>query len=155
MKVKKLMSAQVYSCQPDTDLAKAGWLMWEKDCGALPVVKDSRVVGIVTDRDICMAAATKSRACHDIRVSELLGEREIALVRPEDDIDHALDVMSQRQIRRVPVVDDDGSLVGLLSLIDVARAVDSNSKEDGPGPDRVVDVLAAISEPAASFANQA
>ena len=152
MKVARVMSVNVGSCTPETSLAKAAWTMWERDCGGLPVISDGRVVGLLTDRDICMAAATKSRACQDIRVAEVVGQNEVAVVGSDDDLEVALDLMRRRQVRRLPVVDGEGSLVGMLSLIDIVRAVEDGPVDEALGADRVVDVLTAISQPATTVA---
>jgi len=115
------MSREVITCRPDTDLARVGWLMWEGDCGALPVVLEGEVIGMITDRDLAMAAAMKPRPCVELRVSEAMSLGDVALVQPDATIEEALAVMCRSRVRRLPVVDSSGRLAGILSIGDVLR----------------------------------
>ena len=139
-RVADFMSRDVLTCEPDTDLARAGWLMWEGDCGALPVVIEGEVVGMITDRDLALAAALKPRPCVDIRVSEAMSAGDVALVRSDASVAQALALMGRRRVRRLPVVDADGRLVGILSLGDLLRNGGTVSGE-------LLNVLSAVSEP--------
>ena len=121
VKVQDLMTKGVETCSRDANLAAAAMIMWRMDCGAVPVVNDRRVVGMITDRDICVAVATKHRLAGDIAVSEVIGS-EIHFVRPDDDVRIALETMRSARVRRLPVVDDARQVVGILSLSDVVRA---------------------------------
>jgi CBS domain-containing protein len=123
MKVHELMVRKVATCGPETTFAEAAWTMRETDCGALPVVADGKVVGIITDRDLSMRLAAQSRAAREIRVGEALNGR-LLTVRPEDDCATALELMAENQIRRLPVVDSEGKLQGVLSLNDFILHVD-------------------------------
>ena len=119
MKVKDVMTAGAKACMPETSLADAAALMWENDCGALPVVGvEDKVVGIITDRDICFGAATKSRLPSEIAVGEVI-TGEVFSCGPEDDIHEALKTMRRERVRRLPVVGDGGRLRGVLSMNDV------------------------------------
>jgi CBS domain-containing protein len=119
MLVRDFMNREVETCEPGDDLAKAAMIMWRKDCGIVPVVEDARqVLGVVTDRDICMAAATRHRAPDQMVVAEVMARRPCA-VRPDDDIETALDHMRSERVRRLPVVGQDGRLEGILSIADV------------------------------------
>jgi len=119
MKVKDIMISPVQSCGPETNLATAAMMMWDSDCGALPVVNyHGTVVGMITDRDICMAAATKHRSPSEITVFETITGQVYACA-PGDDIHDAMDTMAKHQVRRLPVVDDAGRLAGILSLNDI------------------------------------
>jgi CBS domain-containing protein len=122
MNVEKLMSKEVRSCSPHQSLADAARLMWERDCGSIPVQEDDRVVGMVTDRDICMAAYFNGRSLQDIRIADAMS-RELATCRPEDTVEAAEAMMKKAQVRRLPVTDASGRLVGILSLNDIARAL--------------------------------
>jgi CBS domain-containing protein len=121
MKVQDLMTCNVQTCRPGTNLADAAMRMWRGDCGILPVVADGqKVVGVITDRDICMAAATKHRDPANIRVAEVTSEK-VYSCSPDVDIHEALKIMREKQVRRLPIIRaDDGKLVGILSLNDVA-----------------------------------
>ncbi len=95
--------------------------MWEHDCGIVPVVDgDGRVVGVVTDRDLCMAAHFQNRPLSDIPLAGVMAQ-EVCTCVADDDVVQAERVMAEKQIHRLPVVTDDGSLIGILSLADVAR----------------------------------
>ncbi|MGB8330378.1 MAG: CBS domain-containing protein, partial [Polyangiales bacterium] len=111
-------------------LSTAAQLMWEHDFGALPVMgSDDRVIGIVTDRDICMAAYTQGRPLHAISVQVAMA-KEVFTCRPEDSVEDAEHLMGDKQIRRLPVLDEAGQLVGMLSLGDVARELGASRKKN-------------------------
>jgi CBS domain-containing protein len=121
MLVEDLMTREVEACRPEASLAEAAGVMWRRDCGAVPVVgDDGSVAGIITDRDICMALATRQAYASDVRVEEVMS-REVVSCTPEDDAEEALEVMRRRQLRRLPVVDSRGQLAGIVSLADVLR----------------------------------
>lgn len=119
MKVHDVMTSIVKCCGPEIDLSTATSIMWEADCGALPVVDEAgRVIGMITDRDIAIAAASRGRPASDIVVSEVISWRVYGVSRDED-IKSALKTMRQEKVRRLPVVNDDGILQGILSLNDI------------------------------------
>jgi CBS domain-containing protein len=121
MRVKHVMTRDVQTCRPETNLSTAAMQMWSADCGVLPVVTiHGEVVGMITDRDICMAAATKHRDPATIRVKEVISGQVYAC-SPDADIHTALNLMRQKQVRRLPIINgEDGKLVGILSIDDVA-----------------------------------
>lgn len=131
MKVKEIMQKEVHSCRPDTDLAMAAMQMWDGDFGVLPVVANGgTVVGMITDRDICMAAATKRCDPGEIRVEEV-ATGQVYGCSPETEIHEALKIMQQRRVRRLPVMSaEEGKLVGILSLNDVALKAQEDAKAD-------------------------
>lgn len=119
MKVKDLMTRDVKTCTPDTNLSTVAMLMWENDCGVVPVVHgDGKVIGMITDRDICMAVATKNRRTSDVAVSEVFTGNLYACT-PDDDIHGALKIMRAERVRRLPVINVYGALEGILSLNDI------------------------------------
>jgi CBS domain-containing protein len=119
MKVQDIMTAEVETCGPASDLANAATIMWKRDCGSVPVVDDDRrVVGMITDRDICMAVSTRNKLASAIKVSEVISGKVYACA-PDDDVKNALETMQSAQLRRLPVVDNDGTLRGVLSINDV------------------------------------
>lgn len=122
--VEQLMSRNVATCRPDDRLDTAARIMWERDCGVVPVTLleegGERVVGMITDRDVCMAAYTQGRRLADVPVSTAMS-RGIRTCQPTDRIQSAIRLMAKEQLHRLPVVDPTGHLVGLLSLADVAR----------------------------------
>lgn len=124
MRVDKLMSSGVKTCSPEHSLTDAAKIMWEQDCGCVPVLDPSRrVIGMITDRDICMSAHFKGRALRDISIGEAM-TRDILSVRPDDTVQNAEGLMRRVQVRRLPVVDFEGRLLGMLSLNDIALAAE-------------------------------
>ena len=130
MKVKGLMNRNPKVCTLTDNLSSAAALMWEYDCGILPVVaKDGKLVGLITDRDICMAANLKNRNLVNIAVDEVISGKVFAC-QPEDDIHTALKTMQENRVRRLPVVAADRTLEGILSMNDVVlKASDAKDKK--------------------------
>ena len=128
MKVQDVMTYEVQSCGPETNLATAAMQMWRGDFGAMPVVADRKVVGMITDRDICMAAATKHRDPANIRVKEVISG-EVYGCSCDTDIHEALKIMQQKQVRRLPIISpEDGRLQGILSMNDLALKATTERK---------------------------
>jgi CBS-domain-containing membrane protein len=149
MRVEKIMSRQVATCAPDDSLEEAASLMWSADCGCLPVIATTgsgAIVGVITDRDICMAALFQGRALRDIRVEEAMAKK-VLTCHASDDLQDARRQMENEQIRRLPVVGNEGELIGILSMADIA--IESARSQYGqrhevPASD-VTDTLAKIS----------
>jgi CBS domain-containing protein len=121
MNISEIMTRAVRTCRLDDSVNVAAQLMWDNDCGAIPVVDDAgKVVAVITDRDICMAAYTQGRPLDEIPVQSA-ASRSVATVRADDSLHRAEQVMSAAHVRRVPVVDADGRPVGILSITDLAR----------------------------------
>ena len=119
MKVRELMTRSAEACSPATDLAAVAMIMWRQDCGIVPVIDDARrVLGVLTDRDLCMAAATRHRRPEDMTAADVMSGKLFS-VGPEDDLAVALDTMRAQRIHRLPVVDAEGRLEGVLSMNDV------------------------------------
>src|SRR5438034_8933892 len=126
MKIKEIMTVNPKACTTTTNLAEAASFMWDYDCGILPVVADGgRVVGLITDRDICIGGATKNRNLSNIAVEEIMTGKVYSCA-PEDDVRKALETMQQRKVRRLAVVAPDGTLQGILSINDITL----NAKEN-------------------------
>ncbi|MBI4460211.1 MAG: CBS domain-containing protein [Acidobacteria bacterium] len=143
MQVQDVMVREAKSCRLDTNLAAATEIMWVNDCGALPVLDGGgKVVGMITDRDICIAVGTRNRLPSEIAVSEVAPQK-VFTCGPNDEIHRALKTMQLQKVRRLPVTSGDGKLKGILCLDDVTRnAKHSNalSYED------VVETLRAVCE---------
>jgi len=145
MKVEEIMSREVKVCALSETLNGAAQLMWENDCGCIPVVEgDSKVVGMLTDRDICMAAYTRGATLHGLHASSAMS-RELFACRPGDDLLKAQQIMREHRVRRLPVTDTRGKLVGILSLTDVARAAAMTNSAARKA--KVADTLAAVCAP--------
>ena len=120
MKVEQIMNRGVKTCGPQDSLNRAAQIMWEEACGAVPVVDEqSRPIGFLTDRDICMAAYTQGKPLDALRVETAMA-RKVVSCGVEDDLGSAAQLMRQNRTRRLPVIDHNGELVGLLSLDDLA-----------------------------------
>lgn len=146
MKVKDLMTTAVKRCSPETNLAEAARIMWEGDCGAVPVTDErDHVVGVITDRDICIAAATRPRTEGEIPVKEVIS-KALFTCAPGDDVRAALGTMKARKVRRLPVVEPGGRLVGIVSIHDIATQ--SRSRSSDVSADAVLDAFIAITAPA-------
>lgn len=118
MNVQDIMTRDVRSCGPDINLAATAKMMWDADCGVLPVLNaEGEVLGMITDRDICMACATKNRAPSEITVREAFSGKTYRC-KVSDDVHAVMDIMRREQVRRLPVVDEDGVLQGLISMND-------------------------------------
>jgi predicted transcriptional regulator len=127
------MTSKVAACSPDTNLSAAAGLMWQYDCGVIPVIDgNQKVLGLITDRDICMAAAMSNRPASEIAVSEVISG-EVFACAPEDEVSDALATMQRRQVLRLPVVDKDGALQGILSMNDIVLRAEDGRKSAGGG----------------------
>lgn len=130
MRVEEIMTKDVCSCSPGTNAASAAEIMLTRNCGSLPIVEDGgRVVGIVTDRDLFVALGTANRRPAEMSVGEIMS-KDLAFCNPSSDVRNAMKTMAQRQLRRLPVVDESGALRGILSLGDIALRVDDSLSED-------------------------
>lgn len=133
MKVQEIMTSQVESCRPETNLAEAAKTMWDNDCGALPVVDETgKVISLITDRDICIAVATQGRLAVEIVVGEVI-TGDIYACEPDDEIEVALKTMRQEKVRRLPVVKSDGTLGGILSMNDVVLCAEADKGNQRQG----------------------
>lgn len=130
MQVEQIMNQPAVACSVHDTLNTAAQLMWEHDSGAIPVMgNDDRVIGIVTDRDICMAAYTQGRPLQAIPVQAAMA-KQVFTCRPDDSVEDAEQLMGAKQIRRLPVLNDAGQLVGMLSLGDIAREFGASRKKN-------------------------
>jgi CBS domain-containing protein len=121
MKVKDVMIKEVKTCRVGESVNTAAKLMWDHACGCAPVLDDSsKVAGIITDRDICMAAYTQGKPLQDIPVRSAMS-KVVRYCAPQDTLIMAENIMKTNQVRRLPVLDDAGNLVGIISLDDIAR----------------------------------
>lgn len=121
MKVKEIMTAAPATCSPGTTLAAAAHLMWDADCGVLPVVEAGKLVGVVTDRDMYIALATRNKLPSQVTVGEV-AIRTVSTCEPEDEVSAALSTMKTHCIRRLPVVGFGGTVLGILSMNDILLA---------------------------------
>lgn len=118
-KVHEVMTDRPRCVTPETPVSEAAQLMASDDIGSLPILDGERLAGVVTDRDIVIRAIAKGKDPRGMSVREV-ASRELVKVHAEQDLSDALKLMASEQVRRLPVVDDDGRLVGILAQADVA-----------------------------------
>lgn len=149
MQVSEHMTKTVWTCRIDDSLEHAAHLLWEHDCGCLPVVGEhGQLHGMITDRDICMAAYTSGERLQDLQVREAMAIDAASLL-PTDSLHHAEVVMRDRGVHRLPVLDDEQRVIGVLTCNDLLRWVD-DAGTTGRGPHdavHLVRTLAAVGAP--------
>jgi CBS domain-containing protein len=131
MKVQDIMTGQPRSLTPESTIAEAARLMKETDTGVIPIVESSasrKLVGIITDRDIAIRAVAEGRdgSC---TVRDVMSAGDLATCGPDDDVDRVMETMSREQVRRIPIVDERGSLVGIVAQADIVRKADDKKAE--------------------------
>jgi CBS domain-containing protein len=120
MKIQEIMTTNPACCEPDTNVAEVARLMVDNDCGEIPVLRDGRPVGVITDRDITARAVAARRNPLEMKASDLMSSPVIT-VSPSTDVDECCETMEEHQIRRVPVIDEDGTCCGMVSQADIAQ----------------------------------
>jgi CBS domain-containing protein len=130
MKIEDVMTRRVVAARADTDLAHVARLMWDNDCGSVPVVDaEDKVIGILTDRDLCMGAHFSGRTLRELRAAGSMAS-EVLTCRAGDSPASVAKRMGEKRVRRVPVVDDGGRLIGLLSVGDLLCAASRAPAKD-------------------------
>jgi len=142
MTISEVMTRNPAFCAPSSSTQTAALVMQQKDTGILPVTEDAfsrKLVGVVTDRDLCMAVLVRGRDPSHVWVQECMTRYPVTC-RPDEEVGAALQRMSERRVRRIPVVDDAGNLMGMVSLADLVhqRAI---------SPAELFDTLQKICEP--------
>jgi CBS domain-containing protein len=150
--VSELMTKKVSFVRAHESLSDAAKKMWDCDCGSVPVLDagGERVIGMITDRDICMSVFLNDRPPSAMQVSEAMS-RGIYSCLADDAIETAEDLMRDKQIRRLPVLDANGALAGILSLADLVKRPRGNGKKKAPqiSPEGLMVTLATICQPPA------
>ena len=140
MKVKDIMTAEPRTCSTGTNLAAAAALMLDGDCGILPIVDGGKLVGVVTDRDMYIALATRNKLASQLTAGEV-ARKKVVTCGPEDDVHAVLATMREHRVRRLPVEGFGGTVLGIVSMNDILLAT-------GPGTavraDEVVGTFQAI-----------
>lgn len=158
MLVLELMTTSVAVCRPGDTLDKAADQMWYRDCGVLPVcdAEAGQLLGVITDRDICMYARNLHRPLSELCVEEAMSH-PAKYCKATDSLTQAEAIMSQACVRRLPVVEESGQLVGIISLADVALEAARQSRRETPKVTQteVADTLSAICLPPVSEASNA
>jgi CBS domain-containing protein len=121
--ISEVMTSDPRSVTADSTVAEAARLMRDEDAGIVPITEGDRLVGVVTDRDIAIKVAAEGKDAQSTKVSEIAASN-LVTIDPQQDLDEALRLMAKHQVRRLPVVEEDGRLVGILAQADVARHAD-------------------------------
>ncbi len=138
MKISELMSQPVVFCRPEDSLARAAELMWNHDLGWLPVANaGGSLVGVVTDRDVCMAAWLRDRRLHELQVGGVMSQA-VTTCNTEDTVEAAHEMLRRERLHRLPVIDGEGNLTGVVTINDLAH-------HGAAGP--VHDTLCSVSQP--------
>ena len=119
--VRELMSSNPRSIASDQPVFEAAKIMRDEDVGLVPVVDGERLLGTITDRDLAVRVIAEQKDPSSVKVQEIASTR-LVTVDPQQDLGEALRLMAQHQVRRLPVVEEDGRLVGIVAQADVARA---------------------------------
>jgi len=131
MKAQDIMAKNPASVNPDTSVQEAAKLMQREDVGVLPVVESGsrRLVGVVTDRDIAVRVVAEGRDAAQSRVQDAMSSN-LKTCKPDDDVDDIMDVMGREQVRRIPIVNDRGELLGVVSQADIVREAKDDDKAE-------------------------
>jgi CBS domain-containing protein len=133
MKIQDVMTRDPSSVTPESPARDAARIMKEEDVGIVPVVDDQssrKLVGVITDRDLAIRIVAEERDASTL-VRDVMSTSDLATCAPDEDLDEVMDAMAAEQVRRIPIVDERGSLVGIVSQADVVRkARDDNKAEE-------------------------
>ena len=150
MKVRDVMTKQTVSCHLDMSLASAAELMQKHKCGFLPVIGEGgNVIGVITDRDVCIALAQRDRKPSEVRVREIMLPEDrtfptLFVCTPDDRVQCVLKTMRSQRIRRLPVVDGDGGLQGIISIDDLVLRACEQAGREGISCKEVIETFKAI-----------
>jgi CBS domain-containing protein len=125
-RIRELMTSNPRSLESGSTVMEAARLMRDEDAGIIPIVEGEKLVGTVTDRDIAIRVVAEGRQPESVTVGEI-ASRELVTIDPQQDLDEALRLMARHQVRRLPVVEEDGKLVGIVAQADVAEHAPARS----------------------------
>ena len=140
MRIQDVMTKNPATVTPDAPASEAARIMKDQDVGAVPVVEDNesrKLVGVITDRDLAVRLIAEGRDGQS-RVRDVMSP-QVHTRRPDDDLDDVMDTMAREQVRRIPIVDERGALVGIVAQADIVRNARDESKSE--------DTIERISEP--------
>ena len=121
--IKDVMTSDPCTIDADKSVAYAAKMMREEDVGLAPIVEDDKLIGMLTDRDIAVRVVAEGRDAGQVKVRDV-ASKQVVTIDPQQDLDEALRIMAKHQVRRLPVVEEDGRLVGVVAQADVARKGD-------------------------------
>lgn len=146
MKIGSLMTRDVKTCEISDRASGAVRSMDEACCGALPVLENGRVVAMVTDRDICLELAKRNVRPSGLTVREVMSEAPLHSISEEEDVDRGLQLMRRWKVRRLPVIDGNGTLQGIISMNDIVRSTGETASASDPSYADTIGALRAICE---------
>jgi CBS domain-containing protein len=123
--IREVMTSDPRTVTADSSIAEAARLMRDEDTGIAPITEGERLVGVVTDRDIAVSVVAEGKDPQTTKVTEIASSN-LVTIDPQQDLDEALRLMAKHQVRRLPVVEEDGKLVGILAQADVAQHADTS-----------------------------
>jgi CBS domain-containing protein len=121
--IKDVMTSNPCSIDAEKSVAYAAKMMREEDVGLAPIVEGDKLIGMLTDRDIAIRVVAEDRNPEQVKVADV-ASKQIVTIDPQQDLDEALRIMAEHQVRRLPVVEEDGKLVGVVAQADIAREGD-------------------------------
>jgi CBS domain-containing protein len=127
--IRELMTKNPRSLESGSNVMDAARLMRDEDVGVIPIVEGEKLIGTVTDRDIAIRVVAEGKSPESTTVSEI-ASRELVTIDPQQDLDEALRLMARHQVRRLPVVEEDGKLVGIVAQADIARRASDEQTGD-------------------------
>jgi CBS domain-containing protein len=119
--ISEVMTSNPRTVGSSTSVLEAARLMKTEDVGSVPILEDERLIGVITDRDIAIRVAAEGKDAQSTTVGEI-ASRDVVTIDPQQNLDEAARLMAQHQVRRLPVVEEDGRLVGIVAQADVAQA---------------------------------
>lgn len=147
MRVSEMMVRTAATCSAEMNLGEVVEVMWKRNCGILPIVNaQSKVTGVITDRDISVALGTRNRLPGEIKVKDVAGPN-LYSCKPEDDVRSALQTMANAKVRRLPVINAGGRLEGILSMDDIVLHAETTNRNSDVSAERVVNTLKAVYSP--------
>lgn len=145
MNIRDLMTPEVKFCTVDMPLDQVAMMMWNGDCGVIPVVdNENRPIGMVTDRDLVMCCALNQKALNELTISTIIGNQQLFSCSANDDLESALSTMTEHNVRRLPVTDKHGHLTGILSLGDVVAFTEKGKSATAIPYDVTMNALKAL-----------
>ena len=145
MNVDDIMITDASCCYAYTSLDQVAMLMWEYNCGSIPVVdSENKPIGIITDRDIAMSCALNHKAPWELNASTIMGERMLYTCSTDDNLEMAMSTMKNQKVRRLPVTNSDGYFVGMISIDDIVACSDKKQSAKKMSYDLTMNTLKAV-----------
>ncbi len=138
MYINEIMSIDVKTCMPDSNLQEVAGLMWNNDCGAIPVVNEQNIpLGVVTDRDVAMAAMLNQKPLWELTAAEVIKEQNLCSCQQNSSLQECLTMMKEEGVRRVLVTNTDDTLAGIVSIGDVVAFTGNSTSKSKKQPAQI------------------